>query len=290
MAQKNRDWFKSLNVEGDFSPEAMEKCFHFVQESLKSDMEFVGKRVPFWRRLSYVVRMLAFAAVAAGVLLPIPLFQTDPARPNGLELGYVSVLFGGLVLLADRTFNISSAWVRLTLAEMKMKQVRYRLDLDWARRRPTLSSNPAVEGPALVDLLRAAMDAGHEVMEAQKTAWTTEVTQAMEALRGRLDNDRLTLEQLRTQQRQDRDRPTTGAINLTLSNTVSLKAPVTVSVGGAQPVTYDTVPSHLSIGGIPAGLQTIRVKASPASGSTPFDYSVTEMIVAGEVKAVNVPT
>jgi hypothetical protein len=287
---KDRDWFKSLDVEGDFSSQALDKCFHYVQEVLKNDMEFVGKRVPFWRRLSYIVRILAFAAVAAGVLLPIPLFDTEPGRPNGLELGYISVLAGGLVLLADRTFNISSAWVRLTLAEMKMKQVRYRLDLDWARRRPLLSTNPAVEGPALVDLLKAAMDAGHDVMEAQKTAWTTEVTQAMEALRGRLDNDRLTLEQLRSQQRQDRDRPTTGAINLTISAPANLKPPLTVIVGDAERIKYDTVPPHLSIGGIPAGLQTIRLKASPATGSAPFDYSVTEMIVAGEVKPITVPT
>jgi hypothetical protein len=282
-------WFKSLEVIGDFSPPSLASYFKTVQVWLENDMAFLRKPIPFWKGLSYWTRGLAFAGVAAGVLLPLPIFHARPGLPNGLEIGYLSVLLGGLVLLLDRTFNISNSWMRLMLAEMQMKQVRYRLDLDWAKQFPVLTAdNGATQGPILLDLLRAAMDAGHHIMETQKTAWTTELSQAMDALRTRLDADRVTLEQLRTQRQQEDQRPTTGAVNLTIDKPQLLKGPLTVTVGSAEPVRSDTVPATLSVNNVPAGLQTISVAAGRVTGSEPFAYSVTEPITAGQAKAITV--
>lgn len=192
-AEKERrsDWFTSLAVKGDFSPATMDLYFDQVREWIKGDMDFVGGRISFWYNLSKLTRGLAFLAVAAAVILPIPIFPTQPGTPTGLQLGYLSVVLGGLLLLLDRTFNISSAWVRLTLAEMQLKQIRYRLDLDWAKRRPLLTrTNGEAEGPGLIDLLRAAADAAHDIAVGQKAAWTTEMAQALDNLRSRLDSDR----------------------------------------------------------------------------------------------------
>jgi hypothetical protein len=192
-AEKKRrsDWFRSLAVRADFSPKTMDSYFAQVREWLKDEMDFVGGRISFWYNLSKFVRGVAFLAVAAGVLLPIPVFPTPAGWPTGLTLGYFAIAVGGLVLLLDRSFNVSSAWVRLTLAEMKVKQIRYRLDLDWATRRPLLTAaNGATEGPALIALLRAATDAAHAVSAAQKAAWTSEMTQALAELRSRLEPDR----------------------------------------------------------------------------------------------------
>lgn len=191
-AKKRRsDWFKSLDVTGDFKPATLDSYFGQVREWIKCDMDFVGGRIRFWYNLSKLIRGLAFLAVAAGVLLPIPIFKTWAGWPTGLELGYLSVVVGGLVLLLDRTFNISNAWIRLTLAEMKVKQIRYRLDLDWAEKRPRLTeANGGTEGPALIALLRAAADAAHEIAHAQKAAWVSEMTKSLADLRSRLESDR----------------------------------------------------------------------------------------------------
>lgn len=189
--KRRSDWFKSLVVKGDFKPATLDSYFDQVRDWIKGDMDFVGGRIHFWYNLSKLIRGLAFLALAAGVLLPIPILKSWPGWPTGLELGYLSIAIGGLVLLLDRTFNISNAWIRLTLAEMKVKQVRYRLDLDWAEKRPRLTeANGGTEGPALIALLRAAADAAHEIAQAQKAAWTTEMTQALAELRRRLDSDR----------------------------------------------------------------------------------------------------
>jgi hypothetical protein len=287
--KKRSDWFKSLVVKGDFSPATMDSYFAQAQDWLKSDMDFVGSQIGFWRGKSHWIRGFAFLAVAAGVLLPIPLFDAWPGWPTGMEWGYFSIVLGGLVLLLDRTFNMSGAWVRLTLAEMKVKQVRYRLDLDWAKRRPLLTdSNGATEGPALIELLRVATEAAHEIAEGQKVAWTTEMTQALDGLRARLDADRGALERLQVQRQLEQERPTTGAFNITIDKPQDLAPPLVVKVGSDVRGTYPSVPSKLSIADVPAGLQILQLTAKRKTGGAQFDFGTTETVVAGEVKAVAV--
>ncbi|HST35370.1 MAG TPA: SLATT domain-containing protein [Allosphingosinicella sp.] len=282
-------WFKPFQVKGNFSPATLDGYFETTQDRLEDDMAFLRKPIERWRKRAYLVRFLAFLAVAAGVLLPLPIMNARPPFPNGLVMGYLAVVIGGLVLLFDRLYNISNSWVRLTLAEMQVKQVRYRLDLDWAKQRPALTAdNGATLGLILIDLLRTALDAAHQIMETQKTAWTSELSQAMDALRSRLDADRATLDQMRAQRQQEEQRPTTGAVNLTIDKPERLKAPFVVRVAGEEKLRRDTVSARLSVNGIPAGLQTISFTANRATGSESFDYMVTEQVNAGEVKAIAV--
>jgi hypothetical protein len=282
-------WFKPLPVKGDFSTSTLDGYFAAVQDRLESDMAFLRTPINRWRMRAYWVRGLAFLAVAGGILFPLPLMKPWPGLPNGLEMGYLAVVLGGLVLLLDRVYNVSNSWVRLTLAEMQVKQVRYRLDLDWAKQRPALTAdNGSVQGPILIDLLRVALDATHQIMETQKTAWTNELSQALDSLRSRLDADRASLEQLRSQQREQEQRPTTGAINVTLDKPGDLKPPVLIRVAGEEKLRLDSVPARFSVNGIPAGLQTIGIEAGRAAGSSQFVYSVTERITAGEAKSISV--
>ena len=282
-------WFKRLSVKGNFSPETLDDYFKTVQSSIEDDMAFLRTPIDRWRMRAYWVRGLAFLAVAAGILLPLPIMDPWRGFPDGLKMGYLAVILGGLVLLLDRVYNVSNSWVRLTLAEMQVKQIRYRLDLDWAKQRPALTAdNGATQGPILIELLRAALDATHQIMQTQKTAWTTELTQAMDALRNRLDSDRANLEQLRVQRLQEEQRPTTGAINLTIDHPDLLKPPLTVRIAGEEKLRLDSVPAQLSVNGIPAGLQTVGIAANRAAGATPFDYGVTAQIAAGEAKTISV--
>lgn len=282
-------WFKRLSVKGNFSPETLDDYFKTVQSSIEDDMAFLRTPIDRWRMRAYWVRGLAFLAVAAGILLPLPIMDPWRGFPDGLKMGYLAVILGGLVLLLDRVYNVSNSWVRLTLAEMQVKQIRYRLDLDWAKQRPALTpDNGATQGPILIELLRAALDATHQIMQTQKTAWTTELTQAMDALRNRLDSDRANLEQLRVQRLQEEQRPTTGAINLTIDHPDLLKPPLTVRIAGEEKLRLDSVPAQLSVNGIPAGLQTVGIAANRAAGATPFDYGVTTQITAGEAKTISV--
>jgi hypothetical protein len=282
------DWFKSIQVKGDFAPATMDGYFATVQQWLKEDMEFLRAPIVTWRGRSTWTRAIAFLALVAGVFLPLPLFDSIKGGPSGIEMGYVAVLAGGLVLLADQVFAISSSWMRLTMAEMQVKQVRYRLDFEWAKRRPLLTAeNATAEGPALIDVLKTATDACHEIMEMQKQAWTSELRQGMETLRSRLDDDRIALQRLRTERQQEQAKPKTGAVNITVDKPGDLKGPLTVKVGGEEKLKLETVPAKLSVNAVPAGLQTISLSAARADGK-PFAYMVTEDIAAGEVKSIAV--
>lgn len=284
------DWFKPLEVKGDFNPETLDGYFAEVQHWLGEDMKFLRKPIPIWRSRSSWTRSIAFVGLALGIILPLPVFDPLPGWPAGLELGYVAVLIGGLALMFDQVFSISNSWMRLTLAEMQVKQVRYRLDLEWAKARPELKpENAATVGPALIDILKAAADACHEIMETQKESWTNELKQGMELLRSRLDSDRIALQQLRTQRQQEQGRPKTGAVNLAFDKPGELKGPLIVKVGSDERLKLDTVPAKVSVNDVPAGLQTIQVSASRAAAPHgPFEFMVTEAIVAGEPKTVTV--
>lgn len=284
------DWFRSLHVTGDFSPAAIDGYFTAVQTWLKADMLFLRKPIKGWRTWSHRIRLLAFLSVALGVLLPLPIFPPLNDWPDGLEMGYVAVLLGGLVLMLDQVFAVSSSWMRLTLAEMQVKQVRYRLDLEWAKRRPELTpDNGATVGPILIDILKTAADACHEIMETQKEGWTNELRQGMEALRSRLDGDRIALQQLRTQRRQEESKPKAGAINITIDKPTDLAGPLVVTVGDEPRLKLSNVPATVSVNGVPIGLQTIGLSATRASGGGPFTFMVTETVVGGEAKAIKVP-
>lgn len=291
MAEANDSrakWFTSIKVKGDFGPATLDEYFATVQQWLKEDMDFLRAPIVTWRKRSAWTRAIAFIALVAGVFLPLPLFDSIEGGPSGVEMGYVAVLAGGLVLLGDQIFAVSSSWMRLTMAEMQVKQVRYRLDFEWAKRRPVLTpENAATEGPGLIDILKAATDACHEIMQTQKQAWTTELRQGMEALRSRLDDDRIALQRLRTERQREQAKPRSGAVNITLDKPGDLKGPLAVKVGGEEKLKLETVPAKLSVNAVPAGLQTISLSASRADGK-PFTYMVTEDIAAGEVKAIAV--
>lgn len=286
------DWFLPLTIKGNFSDATLDSYFDMIGKRLKDDMAFLRKPIVQQRNWSLYLRILAFVSLALAVLLPLPIIEPLDRGPNGLEFGYLSALLGGLVLFADQVFGISSAWMRLTLAEMEVKQVRYRLELDWARRRPLLKTeNAATEGPALIDILKTAMDASHDIMQSQKVTWTSEIRQGMDALRSRLNEDRVALERLRAEQLREQARPKTGAVNITIDKPGDLKGPLIVKIGDEERLKLDgaAVPAKVSVNNVPAGLQTIALSATrTAAPYAPFLHIVTEAIPAGDTKCLTV--
>jgi hypothetical protein len=284
------DWFEPLQVKGDFKPETLDGYFGEVRQWLTKDMKFLRRPIAPWRLRSYWIRGAAFVALALGIVLPLPLLPPAYAKLTGLEMGYLAVLIGGLILTLDQVFNISNSWMRLTLAEMQVKQVRYRLDFEWSKARPQLTADNGPEvGPGLIDILKAAVDACHEIMETQKESWTNELKQGMELLRSRLESDRIALQQLRTRRDQEEALPRRGAVNLTLDKPLDLKGPLSVKVGDKERLKLESVPAAVSVNDVSVGLQTISVSAARAADGKPFTFMVTETIVAGEAKAVAVP-
>lgn len=264
-SQDRADWFSSLEVGGDFTAPTLDRYFAKIQTWLGEDMAFLRAPIRRWKKKSDRLRMFAFVTLALGVLLPLPILNSWRGWPDGLELGYLAVLAGGLALLLDRVFNVSNSWMRLTLAEMQVRQLRYRLDLDWAKRRPLLSPESAgTEGPALIDMLRTAMDSDHQIMETQKKTWTSELAQAMEAMRARLESDRVSLAQLRAERAA---RPSAGGVTIRIDKPNELVGPVKVSVGSMPAETVDIVPSEWTVVNVPAGLTRVVIEAKRAGAA-----------------------
>lgn len=282
------NWFKQLEVKGDFKPETLDGYFRHVQGWLANDMIFVRKAIDDYRPRSEWTRRIAFGALALAVLLPLPIFDPLEGWPDGVKMGYVAALVGGLVLMLDRVFNISNSWMRLTIVELQLKQVRYRLDIDWAKRRPLLSeANGATEGPALLDILVVALDAAGQIIERQKTTWTSELSQAIDALRARLDADRTRLEHIVTERERDRQNPTTGTLSIKLDKPQDLKAPLKLRVGSLPEESIDPVPQVWPIINVPSGVTRVEVEAqrAAASGGT-FRAALAVPVAAGAIKEV----
>jgi hypothetical protein len=282
------NWFKSLEVKGDFKPETFDAYFKHVQGWLASDMVFVRKAIDEYRPWSDWTRRIAFGALGLAVLLPLPIFNPLDGWPDGVRMGYVAALVGGLVLMYDRVFNISNSWMRLTIVELQLKQVRYRLDIDWAKRRPLLTeANGATEAPALLDLLVAALDAAGQIIERQKTTWTSELSQAIDALRARLDADRTRLEQVVSARERERPNPTTGTLSVKIDKPQDLTAPLKLRVGSLPEESIDPVPQLWPVVNVPAGVARVEVEAqrAGANGGT-FRAALPVPVVAGAIKEV----
>lgn len=282
------NWFKSLEVKGDFKPETFDAYFKHVQGWLANDMVFVRKAIDEYRPRSDWTRRIAFGALALAVLLPLPIFNPAQGWPDGVKLGYVAALVGGLVLMLDRVFNISNSWMRLTIVELQLKQVRYRLDIDWAKRRPLLTdANGVTEGPALLDILVVALDAAGQIIERQKTTWTSELSQAIDALRARLDADRTRLEHVVSERERDRQSPTTGTLSIKIDKPQDLKAPLKLRVGSLPEEIVDPVPQLWAVVDVPAGVARVEVEAERAGpNGGMFRAALPVPVAAGAIKEV----
>ncbi len=89
----------------------------------------VSKRQRRWRIGSNVVRILTYASLAIGLILPLT------ANPDLVNYGYPFLVVSGLFFSLDRTFLISQTWVRYIRAEMEIRSLILDFRYSWYEKR-----------------------------------------------------------------------------------------------------------------------------------------------------------
>ena len=91
-----------------------------------------------------IIRVLSIILAALAAILPTlsELFQQKDGTPL-IRAGWTTVALGvaGALLLLDRFFGFSSAWIRYIVAELQIKQLNEEFQMDWETERAGWQGN-----------------------------------------------------------------------------------------------------------------------------------------------------
>ena len=287
-------WHEKLPVYTPLTAARLDALYEEIDKRLGKDIRFLGLPVRWRRMSSNLLKLLALILFAAGLLLPILFAERSSLSwsggRSGSELALVAIVAGGLLLLADQLFNLSRSWPRLMMSQMRVIGIRQSLWAEWQKRRPLVAdTGMATEGVAMIELLATALNDAHEVMVAQKQAWAGELDQALTELRGRLDTQRVAIEQAVEAGREEKEKPTTGAINVVIDKPEELQGEVALLVDGEVARKWPAPAAALSVRGVPAGLRTVELTAkrkTPAGAN--FTYAQSVEVKAGAAAGFSV--
>ena len=80
--------------------------------------------------LSRLIRIISIIAFSSGVLSPI-IFQDLQSRHTELNLDYILLAGGGLLLMLDIYLGISTSFVRFYIAEIGIEKATYEFEENW---------------------------------------------------------------------------------------------------------------------------------------------------------------
>lgn len=294
LTSKN-DWYPELEISDTVTRADLKRYFERVRDRIKGDMAFVREPISRYRQWSASLRLLGVVAIGCGILLPAIFADQRTLGTNwlgltwnlsGLEAAYIAVALGGILLLLDQVFDLTNGWTRLFIAESKLKSVLEELEFDWAIAWSQVTdANIKAEAPKLIEKLQAAARATNVIMHEQKSSWTGAVRTAWEALRTRLEADRGLYQVQIREAEQARARPSTGSINLIITNPLLLKPPVRITLNGEARLSLLVVPSGHVIGNVAPGLHAVEVAAERATGQAPpYVDAKSAHVTAGEAK------
>ena len=270
-----------------FTPASLDARYDEVRAEILADRDFLQAPVSRWRRWAFALRFLAWIAVGAGLLLPL-LFRGDAGalgtEASGLELAYIAVMVGALLLMADQVFNVSGSWSRLMLAALQVRKVLFDLDFAWTKLRALVANDAdaMAHGPALVDLLHKAKTETHAIMETQKRDWVTRLEEGAAALSAALERERTRLAARIQETSAKAAMPSTGAIDVTIDKPGDLKGAVKILVDGEEKGGSAAPAARLSVGNIPAGQHVVAIHAERnATPPAPFVFSQSVQVQAG---------
>jgi hypothetical protein len=125
------------------------------------------------RTVAIILAGLAALAPLIGPLLP-PAILGITLGLGGAQVGYVALAIAGLLVALDNFFGYSTSWMRYRVSQADLVRRLARFRYDWVGRLALLKSGTDL-GPAdrkaLVDLLRAFVDAVEATVERETQVW-----------------------------------------------------------------------------------------------------------------------
>jgi hypothetical protein len=114
--------------------QALGSIYAHSEGMAKSKCEWYWKSIKSKRRASLTARLITFALLIAGTLLPLfaGLSDTPQTRLFCTQLGVVALAFAGLLQIADRIFGWSSGWLRYMTTVTAMENLTREFEITWA--------------------------------------------------------------------------------------------------------------------------------------------------------------
>jgi hypothetical protein len=152
-----------------------------AEEAIKYYQEF--KRPKRW--WAVWLRVLALLATAIAAVLPIIAQMATSRGEPIVQPGWSAIALGaaGLFIGFDHFFGFSGAWMRFTLADLRLQRVLEQFHLDWqaeaARWSSTITAEQAQHAIAIV---KAFMQQVTTIIEDETSAWVTEFQTSLKQL------------------------------------------------------------------------------------------------------------
>jgi hypothetical protein len=125
-----------------------------------------------------IIRILSIILAALAAILPT---LSELFQKNGTTLiraGWTTVALGvaGSLLLLDRFFGFSSAWIRYIVAELQIKQINEEFQMDWETERAAWQGNPPTREQIIQMLARCKtfVSQVNNIVRDETNAWVQE--------------------------------------------------------------------------------------------------------------------
>lgn len=156
-----------------------------------------------------IIRVLSIILAALAAILPTlsELLQQKDGTTI-IRAGWTTVSLGiaGSLLLLDRFFGFSSAWIRYIVAELQIKQINEDFQMDWETERAEWQGNPPTREQVIQMLARckAFISQVNNIVRDETNAWVQEFQNSIKYID----------DTLKTGSKQ----PEPGALNINITN------------------------------------------------------------------------
>ena len=134
MANNNRQGTENIDFPkwDEENPKAsLENAFHWAVKQAEKDVGWYIRKIPWKKRPSQILRLTAIAFSIIGALIPI-IGATKPMAGYDISnWGYVFVALAFALVWTDKTFGITSGWIRFINTQMALERAIRHLKIDW---------------------------------------------------------------------------------------------------------------------------------------------------------------
>lgn len=121
------------------------------------------------------VRIIAIILFAFGILWPILSANMKSGDKPNVDIGYISLAIGGLLLLLDKYLGVSSGYVRFYIAELDIKKNTQDFIENWDIETAKASNPMTTENVlALLNIVKQFRQAVFTTIQVETGAWATE--------------------------------------------------------------------------------------------------------------------
>jgi hypothetical protein len=172
-------------------PEYLEKVHQYVGDEAQKAFSWYMKRKNWYANGSQLLRFFSILFIALGGIMPfvavleIPLFAVWSNSGYKInQLGYIFFAIAGALLLFDRCFGFTSAWIRFVTTAVNIEKLRTKFEfeylMEYCKKKDRCEKLLLCIEKFIVDL--------RVVIEKETATWAAEYSSNLARLEGLLKN------------------------------------------------------------------------------------------------------